>query len=409
MCFEPTLNDATELQQSIRLSFMSSSSKGMRRASDVRAGERIGQWTLVKEIGRGSFSTVWKATTNNEETSAIKIIPTFEMADKLKECLKREIAILFKVRHPNIVELKDSIETDDTVYIIMELCSGGMLTDWNKTYRSFGEKLAVLKQIVEGLHHLHSIGFVHRDIKPQNILLDPSGCVKIADFGFACEFVQGSMMDTLCGSPMYMAPEILLQKPYDNKVDVWSIGILSYELLTGRPPFTGINCQDLLKNIQCRWQSLPYDKLRKESSYTSSLKSMLNPFPDKRPSCQEILLDLVSDTSSPTGEQCATIFATYDDLIFPLDTNEPKGINSLNNADNEDACNSYVGRTLKDSFVLVTTPSQASFFHISPALMKRQPSLHNSPGLSSLFALGTSPRCVLRSWGQFISGKNTRH
>lgn len=389
---------------------MSHSNKDMRRAGDVRAGERIGQWTLIEEIGRGSFSTVWKASMNDNESSAIKIIPTTKMADKLKECLKREIAILFKVRHPNIVELKDSIETEDTVYIIMELCAGGMLTEWNKTHKNLNEKLAILKQIVEGLHHLHSIGFVHRDIKPQNILLDRSGCVKIADFGFACEFLQGSMMDTLCGSPMYMAPEILLQKKYDNKVDVWSIGILSYELLTGKPPFTGINCQDLLKNIKCRWQYLPYDTLCLDDSFLSILKLMLNPFPDKRPSCQDILLNLVFEDL--ISEKPIQGDLPQDDLMFNLETTETQGVYNSNlnpNANpSENVNQSDIGRSLTDSFVLVTTPSQASFFQISSTLMKRQPSLQNSPGLSSLFALGTSPRCVLRSWGQFLGAKTMR-
>jgi serine/threonine-protein kinase ULK/ATG1 len=107
-----------------------------------------------------------------------------------------------------------------------------------------------MTQIASGLHYLHSLNLIHRDLKPHNILLSKNGNIKIADFGFVKDYTENNMFDTLCGSPIYMAPEILQYKKYDAKVDLWSIGIILYEMLSAEPPFIASNHIQLLKTIE---------------------------------------------------------------------------------------------------------------------------------------------------------------
>jgi len=107
-----------------------------------------------------------------------------------------------------------------------------------------------MTQIASGLYYLHSLNLIHRDLKPHNILLSKNGNIKIADFGFVKDYTENSMFDTLCGSPIYMAPEILQHKKYDAKVDLWSIGVILYEMLSAEPPFMASNHIQLLKTIE---------------------------------------------------------------------------------------------------------------------------------------------------------------
>eukprot|EP00922_Rhytidocystis_sp_ex-Travisia-forbesii_P057885 GHVS01085650.1.p1 GENE.GHVS01085650.1~~GHVS01085650.1.p1 ORF type:complete len:723 (+),score=103.10 GHVS01085650.1:102-2270(+) len=184
---------------------------------------------------------------------AVKVIRREAVQQALQ--LSHEVSVLKLINHPNIVRFKDLKKSSSHYYLVLEYCGGGDLASFlarrgrvdEHTARSF------LLQMASGLKVLHEMNFLHRDLKPQNILLsDQSSAptVKIADFGFARGLKPSEMAATICGSPLYMAPEILRYESYDVKADLWSLGAIMYELLYGRPPFSGRNPLQLLKNIE---------------------------------------------------------------------------------------------------------------------------------------------------------------
>jgi serine/threonine-protein kinase ULK/ATG1 len=184
---------------------------------------------------------------------AIKQIAKKNLA-KSQNLLDKEIKILremTELQHENVVALLDCKETVSHVYLVMEFCDGGDLADYLQTMKTLSEATIrfFLTQISGAMRALHEKGVVHRDLKPQNILLcynpnSPTGgrsptdiTLKIADFGFARFLNEGMMAVTLCGSPMYMAPEVIMSLQYDAKADLWSIGTIVYQCLTGKAPF----------------------------------------------------------------------------------------------------------------------------------------------------------------------------
>uniref|UniRef100_K7FPI9 non-specific serine/threonine protein kinase n=1 Tax=Pelodiscus sinensis TaxID=13735 RepID=K7FPI9_PELSI len=186
---------------------------------------------------------------------AVKCINKKNLA-KSQTLLGKEIKILKELKHENIVALYDFQELANSVYLVMEYCNGGDLADYLHTMRTLSEDTIrlFLQQIAGAMKMLHSKGIIHRDLKPQNILLSFAGGKKsnpnnmkifVADFGFA-RYLQSNMMAaTLCGSPMYMAPEVIMSQHYDAKADLWSIGTIIYQCLTGKAPFQASSPQDL--------------------------------------------------------------------------------------------------------------------------------------------------------------------
>lgn len=156
--------------------------------------------------------------------------------------------------HPNIIRLHDIVEGQNRIYLVLEYCAGGDLAAYIQLYGKVSEVVArhFMRQLGAGLQVLRNNNLIHRDLKPQNLLLstnDDHAVLKIADFGFARSLMPQGMAETLCGSPLYMAPEILQSKRYDAKADLWSVGAILYQLVTGKPPFSGNNHVQLLQNI----------------------------------------------------------------------------------------------------------------------------------------------------------------
>ncbi|CAK9862133.1 unnamed protein product [Sphagnum jensenii] len=216
----------------------------------------IGDYVATQQIGAGSFAVVWKAYHKQQPNFhlAIKEIVTERLNKKLQESLRSEIAILRRTDHPNIIRLHDIVEAPNRIYLVLEYCAGGDLAAYIQRYGKVSEGTArhFMQQLGAGLQVLRNNNLIHRDLKPQNLLLstdDNTAVLKIADFGFARLLQPQGMAETLCGSPLYMAPEILQSKKYDAKADLWSVGAILYQLVTGRPPFSGNNHLQLLQNI----------------------------------------------------------------------------------------------------------------------------------------------------------------
>ena len=228
-----------------------------RRAQTGR--KQVGDFILEKSIGFGSFSTVYEGVSvKTNEKVAVKSINLhrINLNEKHQSNLKQEIDILRKCKHVNIVQLLHTYQTSNHIYLIMQFCQGG---DLHRFVQQKGRLNEIISkqfaiQLMNGLKYLHSMDIIHRDLKPQNILLSEyseNAILKIADFGFARHFdPRNGMVDTMCGSPLYMAPEILKFNKYDSKADLWSIGIIIYQMITKHTPFNGQNHIELLKNIE---------------------------------------------------------------------------------------------------------------------------------------------------------------
>ncbi|PVD32973.1 hypothetical protein C0Q70_08421 [Pomacea canaliculata] len=215
-----------------------------------------------KEIlGHGAFAIVFKGR-KKENTSvpvAVKCITKKNIA-KSQQLLSKEIKILSELstlKHENVVALLDCKETANHVYLVMEYCNGGDLAEYLASQGTLTEDTlsSFLRQIAGAMKAMNAKGIVHRDLKPQNILLCCKGPkattppsqmqLKIADFGFARFLQDGVMAATLCGSPMYMAPEVIMSLQYDAKADLWSIGTIVFQCLTGKAPFQAQTPQQL--------------------------------------------------------------------------------------------------------------------------------------------------------------------
>ncbi|XP_008459815.2 serine/threonine-protein kinase ATG1a isoform X4 [Cucumis melo] len=225
----------------------------------------IGNYILERRIGSGSFAVVWKSRHRHLGTVfAVKEIHKKKLLPKVSDSLLREISILRTVNHPNIIHLFEAIQTDDSIYLILEYCAGGDLWDYINRHGKVSEAVArdLMRQLVRlicvmdmaasGLKVLQEKHLIHRDLKPQNLLLSSKEGIpllKIGDFGFARSLANQALADTLCGSPLYMAPEIMNNQKYDAKADLWSVGAILFQLLTGKLPFTGSHPAQLFKNI----------------------------------------------------------------------------------------------------------------------------------------------------------------
>lgn len=206
-------------------------------------------------IGRGSFSRVVRVEhRTTRQPYAIKMIETKYREGR--EVCESELRVLRRVRHANIIQLVEVFETQERVYMVMELATGGELFDRIIAKGSFTERDAtrVLQMVLDGVRYLHALGITHRDLKPENLLYYHPGTdskIIITDFGLASARKKGDdcLMKTTCGTPEYIAPEVLVRKPYTNSVDMWALGVIAYILLSGTMPFEDDNRTRLYRQI----------------------------------------------------------------------------------------------------------------------------------------------------------------
>uniref|UniRef100_A0A8C7KRN8 non-specific serine/threonine protein kinase n=1 Tax=Oncorhynchus kisutch TaxID=8019 RepID=A0A8C7KRN8_ONCKI len=248
----------------------------------------IGNYRLLKTIGKGNFAKVKLAR---------HILTGREVRQQQEHfliCLARlfrEVRIMKILNHPNIVKLFEVIETEKTLYLVMEYASGGEVFDYLVAHGRMKEKEARAKfrQIVSAVQYCHQKHIVHRDLKAENLLLDADMNIKIADFGFSNEFVMGSKLDTFCGSPPYAAPELFQGKKYDGpEVDVWSLGVILYTLVSGSLPFDGQNLKELRERVLRGKYRIPFYM---STDCENLLKRFLVLNPAKRGTLEQIMKD----------------------------------------------------------------------------------------------------------------------
>lgn len=233
-------------------------------------------------LGKGSFSSVYLGENiiSGQKVAIKKInISKFE---KFRPHIISEINILKTINHPNIVSLIDNIIETKIIYIVLEYCGLGDLAEFYKN--TMVKEVYVkhyAKQILDGILYLHEKNIMHRDIKPHNILLSDIYTIKITDFGFAKYDTTIDLTSTLCGSPIYMAPEIMQCKKYNNKTDIWSFGIVIYQLTFGKLPYTASNQFELMRVV--RDTEPTYDSDLVSNMCKFFIKQLLCKNPDKRP------------------------------------------------------------------------------------------------------------------------------
>ncbi|XP_061372635.1 CBL-interacting serine/threonine-protein kinase 12-like isoform X9 [Gastrolobium bilobum] len=253
----------------------------------------LGRFEIGKLLGHGTFAKVHHARNiKTGEGVAIKIIDKEKiLKGGLMSHIKREISILRRVRHPNIVQLFEVMATKTKIYFVMEYVRGGEL--FNKVAKGrLKEQVArkYFQQLVSAVEFCHARGVFHRDLKPENLLLDENGNLKVSDFGLSAvsdQIRQDGLFHTFCGTPAYVAPEVLARKGYDGaKVDIWSCGVVLFVLMAGYLPFHDHNVMAMYKKIykgefRCpRWFSPELSAL---------LRRLLDTKPETRISIPEIM------------------------------------------------------------------------------------------------------------------------
>lgn len=266
---------------------------GSERPRKMVLVESIGKYRVGRTIGEGSFAKVKLAVdTETGGTVAVKVIDrSTVLRNNLMYQVKREISAMKLLNHPNIVKIHEVIATKTKICLVMEYVSGGQLSDRLIYHKRLDEREAnkYFYQLIDAVDYCHRRGVFHRDLKPENLLLDNQGNLKVSDFGLSVLRKPGQLLSTSCGSPCYVAPEVIQHKTYEGAAaDIWSCGVILFELLTGYLPFQDHSFTNLYRRISRgqfsfpQWITLPQKKI---------ILSILDPSPITRAKISDIFND----------------------------------------------------------------------------------------------------------------------
>ncbi|KVH88567.1 Armadillo-like helical [Cynara cardunculus var. scolymus] len=242
----------------------------------------VENYHVIELVGEGSFGKVYKGRRKfTGQTVAMKFILKHGKSEKDIHNLRQEIEILRKLKHENIIQMLDSFESPQEFCVVTEFAQGELfeILEDDKCLPE-EEVQRITKQLVRALHYLHSNRIIHRDMKPQNILICAGGVVKLCDFGFARAMSTNTVvLRSIKGTPLYMAPELVREQPYNHTVDLWSLGVILYELFVGQPPFYTNSVYALIRHIIKDPVKYP-DNM--SSNFRSFLRGLLNKDPHNR-------------------------------------------------------------------------------------------------------------------------------
>ncbi|PHJ18140.1 camk protein kinase [Cystoisospora suis] len=283
-----------------RLLFASSSKEqqewvdALRVATKQQSLEQLYQ--VGEQLGHGKFSVVYKGIhRQTNEAFAIKVIDKGKISGHERELLRSEMAILRLLNHPNVIYMKELLDTKETLYIVMELVRGGELFDLIQQNHRLSELHVnrIISQLLSTVYYLHKCGIVHRDLKPENILLTdrtPNATIKLTDFGLSTLCAPNEVLYQPCGTLAYVAPEVLTMEGYNHQVDVWSVGVIMYLLLRGRLPFPmnkALGHPNFHQNHPVSFEGPVWREI--SSSAKDLIQRMLQPDPRQRVTVAEAL------------------------------------------------------------------------------------------------------------------------
>ena len=226
-------------------------------AKGLEPEPKITDFKIIKELGSGSFGRVYLVT--HKQTKVQYAIKAIDKRDKSnqeeKPYFRREVEVMYKIHHPNVVKLYGHFEDNNYCYFIMEYISKGniygLIPQDKKKRLSTQIVASLMKDVISAVYFLHNMDppIIHRDIKPENVLLAEGMVAKLTDFGWSNYMQEDVKRTTVCGTPIYLAPEIINEKGHDERVDIWCIGVLLFELITANVPFQGNDLETLKNNI----------------------------------------------------------------------------------------------------------------------------------------------------------------
>ena len=313
---------------------------------------KISDFTFIKELGVGSYGRV--ILVQHKMTQAKYAIKAIDKRNKVnieeKQYFRREIEIMYRVHHPNVVKLFGHFEDNNFCYFIMEYIPGGniysLLPKNGIRKVSTQNVVSIMKDVISATYFLHHMipPIVHRDIKPENVVLDNNMVAKLTDFGWS-NYIQGDIKrTTVCGTPVYLAPEIINNTGHDEKVDIWCIGVLMFELLTGSAPFQGDDVQTVKSNIsrlKIRWPK------GMDRDAVDLISKILKYNPYERLSLEQILLhpfftkfypNAISCLKEPDNTQYKVFIVSKDN---PLIWNPVFDVNDYNMGQTNSYANNY--------------------------------------------------------------------
>ncbi|XP_041027763.1 CBL-interacting serine/threonine-protein kinase 12-like [Juglans microcarpa x Juglans regia] len=285
----------------------------------------LGRFEVGKLLGHGTFAKVYHArNVNTQESVAIKVIDKEKILKVgLTAHIKREISILRRVRHPNIVRLFEVMATKSKIFFVMEFVRGGEL--FNKVSKGrLKEDVArkYFQQLISAVSFCHSRGVFHRDLKPENLLLDDNGDLKVSDFGLSTvsdQIRQDGLFHTFCGTPAYVAPEVLGGKGYEaSKVDIWSCGVVLFVLMAGYLPFHD-------QNIMAMYKKIYKGEFRCPRWFSPSLTRLLTRLLDTNPETRITIPEIMENKWFKKGFKHIKFYIEDDKLCNVVDEEEKQG------------------------------------------------------------------------------------
>ena len=321
---------------------------------------KLKDFEMVKELGVGSFGRV--ILVSHKKTKALYAIKAIDKRNKTnieeKPYFRREVEVMYKIHHPNVVKLFGHFEDNNFCYFLMEYISKGNVYNLIKEKKKLSNQTvaSLIKDIISAVYFLHNMDppIIHRDIKPENVLLTENMTAKLTDFGWSNYIQEDEIRKTVCGTPIYLAPEIIKQQGHDEKVDIWCIGVLLFELITGSVPFPGNDLETLKRNIinlRINWpkdinseaKSLISQILKIDPLQRLPLKEMLkHPFFEKYfPNATECLIKPNENIRYKTFIISKDDPKTWDPVLHNYNSSSNNNYNNYNSNNNYNHINSF--------------------------------------------------------------------